>query len=820
MRGKGVDRMDLRVKKNAVQKRTDRAFRKRAKGMVAFVLCALFVLGVFDLGNLMIIKGDEYRSLAQKNQLYDQEITAVRGTVYDSNMTPLVTSSSAWILTVDPKSIYDYFARFNIQIDENTVDTTLAQAEREEFCNFYAKQLAKILGIKKKKIYELLITNKTEEGANIAYKRIKSKINATQRLAIDELFSLRYDYKTGTTLTDEEYKALRAKDDSSLTGHLFTAAKFFEYENDTIRIYPDNNFASTLIGVTNYDGNGVTGVELQYNSQLRGVSGRRVTAKDAGGNAIDSSFETVIDPQEGNGVVLTIDSNIQMYLENALSQALENTGAKGTYGIVMDVDTGAVLAISNKPDFDLNDPYKIVDDDAVKNILAKAKLEKVSMTEQEAETAALYSQWNSFCITSTYEPGSTFKIFTAAAALEEGVANLSTTYTCTGGYNVARGVTIHCANTAGHGTQTFTQGLMNSCNPFFINLGQKLGSESYYKYFEAFGFTEKTGIDLPSEASSVYHSLKNLKVTELASTSFGQSFRISPIQLITAACAIANGGKLMQPYVVDSIVDSEGNIISKKEPTVRRQVISESTAATVRNMMEAVVEGGTGKNAYIPGYRVAGKTATSEKLDQQDEDNPMKYVASFVCFAPADDPEIAILVGVDEPPGQYRGGGVLAAPIAKEIMEATLKYLNVEPQYTQSELEKVSKTAPNLIGQSVSLARQTAANSGLSVKVIGNGDGVISQIPSANQSIPENGIIVVYTEDSSKATVVKVPDFSGMTASQANKKAHEVGINIVLSGPAGEAGAVAYNQSVAKSTEVSPGTSITVYFHTTIQEAD
>ena len=334
----------------------------------------------------------------------------------------------------------------------------------------------------------------------------------------------------------------------------------------------------------------------------------------------------------------------------------------------MDVNTGAVLAMSDKPDFDLNAPYELMDETALER-LKKYEGKKEYSQKQSEE---LYSQWNSFCVTSTYEPGSTFKIFTHPK------------FSCRGAYEVVKGTVIHCANTAGHGTQTFTQGLMNSCNPFFIDIGQKLGVETYYKYFEAFGFTERTGIDITGEAYPVYHAKDKMSIVDLASTSFGQSVRLSPIQLITRDCEIANGGKLMQPYVVDSIVDKNGNIIKKNEPTVKRQVISEGTAKTVRQMMEAVVEGGTGKNAYIPGYRVAGKTATSEKFDSKEQGKQMKYVASFMCFAPANDPEVAILVGVDEPPGEYRGGGVIAAPIAREVMESTLKYLNVEPQYTLS----------------------------------------------------------------------------------------------------------------------------------------
>ncbi|MBO5184773.1 MAG: hypothetical protein J6D79_03445, partial [Clostridia bacterium] len=515
-----------------------------------------------------------------------------------------------------------------------------------------SKNIAKILSVKTKTIYESL--SDTEKP----YVRVAKKVDANRRLSLDEFLNKKYTYgysESGREMT-------------------VTPRAYFSYENDTLRLYPENNFASTIIGVTDSDGKGISGVETYYNTALSGKDGRQVTAKNSIGQALDSSYESVFDAQQGNGAVLTIDSNIQYYLENAFNNARDNTNAKGVYGIVMDVDTAKVLAMSNKPDFDLNDPRTIVDKD-VREALKKEEGKKDYASKL---TEALFSQWNSYCVTNNYEPGSTFKIFTAAAALEEGVANLNTTYTCTGGYHVAD-TTIHCAKVEGHGFQTFTQGLMNSCNPFFINLGQMLGIETYYKYFEAFGFTERTGIDLTGESYPVYHRLSKMGVVELASTSYGQSFRVSPIQMITAACAIANGGKLMKPYVVDSIVDTQGNIISKNEPTVKRQVVSEKTAATVRNMMEAVVEGGTGKNAYIPGYRVAGKTATSEKLDTKD---PNDYIASFICFAPANDPKVAILVGVDEPPGIYRGGGVLAAPIAKEVMESTLKYLNVEPQYT------------------------------------------------------------------------------------------------------------------------------------------
>ncbi len=576
--------------KNKVRKRSDLSFKKRARSITALVLALLLFLNLGRVGWIMGVHGDEYRSIAEKNQLYDTQIKAVRGTIYDCNMTPLVTSSSAWIFCADPAEIKKTFKNYP-DADEIT----------KKFIAYLSKNIAKILSVKTKEISEKLSdTEKT-------YIRLAKKVDANQRLSLDELLNKKYVF--GYTDSGKE--------------RTITPRAFFSYENDTLRLYPENNFASTIIGVTDSDGKGISGVETYYNTVLSGKDGRQVTAKNSIGQALDSSYESVFDATEGNGVVLTINSNIQYYLENALNNALENTKAKGVYGIVMEVDTGKVLAMSNKPDFDLNNPREIVDADT------KKALKKEEGKEDYASklTEALFKQWNSYCVTNNYEPGSTFKIFTAAAALEEGVANLNTTYTCHGSYHVAD-TTIHCAKVEGHGFQTFTQGLMNSCNPFFIDLGQKLGVQTYYKYFEAFGFTERTGIDLTGESYPVYHKLEKMGVVELASTSYGQSFRVSPVQMITATCAIANGGKLMKPYVVDSIVDTQGNIISKNEPTVKRQVISEKTAATVREMMEAVVEGGTGKNAYIEGYRVAGKTATSEKLDTEDP-NEITSLRSF-----------------------------------------------------------------------------------------------------------------------------------------------------------------------------------------------
>ena len=777
--------------KNVVKNRSDMAFKLRARAITALLLAILVLLPMLRIGYIMVAHGDEYREQAQKNQLYDTQIPAVRGTIYDRNMNELVTGASAWMLTVSPLELYKCFET-NVKKYE-----TDYEAAWKEYTKEISREIGHILGVRIKPL--VLELRKKEKK----YLRLQRKINAEQKYELDKLFAAEHVYGYYTTKGGKQKPAS------------FKAAQFFTFETDTLRMYPKNNFASTVIGVTNADGDGITGVEKYYNSTLRGVAGRQVTAKDANQNPIEAGYESVIEPTKGNGIVLTIDENIQYYLENALQTALDATKAKGVYGIVMDPQTGAVLAISDKPDFDLNEPRKLQDKAAVEELkeYEGTKAYNAKLSEK------LYEQWDSFCVTSTYEPGSTFKIFTAAAALEEGVANLNTTYTCGGAYQVTSDTVIHCANTRGHGYQTFTQGLMNSCNPFFINLGQKMGVDTFYKYFEAFGFTERTGIDLTGEATPIYHSHEKMGKVELASTSFGQSFRVSPIQMITGGCAIANGGRLMTPYVVDSVVDEHGNLISKTEPKVRRQVISEGTAATVRQMMEAVVEGGTGKNAYIEGYRVAGKTATSEKLDKRST-GQFLYVASFLCFAPADDPQVAVLVGVDEPPGNYRGGGILAAPIAKDVLEPTLKYLNVEPQYTADELKSISKTTPSLIGKTAADARAKASAQGLTLKLIGAGETVVSQVPAAGQSIPEKGVIIAYTEKNAKSEKLQVPDFTGMTAGEVNETAARYGLNATLSGPYKSAGALAYKQSIAKDIEVQAGSGITVYFQATANMND
>lgn len=781
--GKFVKSLLDNIYVNQVKRRSDKTFKSRARSAVVCLIALILVLNLGAVGAIMIFKGEEYSEIAADNQLKDTIIKPIRGTIYDRNMTPLATSTAAWILSVNPKEIKKKFSSKPEFLDD--------------FYESLADNLARILDVDKQETLEKL---KKEDSV---YQVIKKKVSGAERIELEEFFSNKFEYNYKKQV--KKFGIFTKEVDATFK---VNAGNFFYYESSANREYANGHFASTVIGVVNADGKGETGVESYYDDVLQGEIGRILTATDVAGRELDSSYNAYYDATQGNGVVLTIDYEIQSYLENALNQAYDSISCDGVYGIVMDVDTGAILALSDKPDFDLNNP-RVLDENVNTDILKK--FEKGTTEYSEQYSKLLYEQWSSFCITSNYEPGSSFKIFCAAAALEEDLVDSidAKIYNCTSSTKVADR-TYHCANYKAHGSQSMTQGLMNSCNTFFITLGQKLGIDTYYKYFEAFGFTERTGVDVANEARSFVHEKENMSKVDLASTSFGQGFRISPIQLLTATCAIANGGNLMVPYLVGSIVDSDGNIVSQTQPTVRRKVISEDTASKVRQMMAAVVSDGTGRNAQISGYQVAGKTASAQKLD--DNATEEVYVASFVCFAPADDPEVAILVGVDNTHDGYRSGGAVAAPIAKQVLEPTLEYLNVERKYTSEELAKLNKTTPELIGKTVSAAKSIAASNNLTVRVVGEGDTVVSQMPAGLQSIPQGGVIILYTESGNETQKTTVPDFTGKTVSEVNSLAAQNGINVIFSGPTEEAGVKAYNQSVDPGTKIDLGTSITVSF--------
>ena len=731
---------------------------KRMATRAALAMAGLSLAFLYGIGALIyagLINGEENRLKAERNQLSDTQIAAERGTIYDSNMNVLAKSASAWLVYINPSQIKD--------------DT-----QKELVVN----GLSQILGVDADSVRTK--AEKTKTG----YQKIAGEVETDVKEALEAYIDENSDNKL-----------------SAIIG----------IDPDTKRYYPYSSFASTIIGFTNSDDQGVGGIEMQYDDDLTGVSGRIITAKNAQQGSMSSDYETTYDAKPGESLVLTIDEVIQYYLEQGLEQALVDTGAKYAYGIVMDTDTGAILGMTSKPDFDLNNPRKI------SNAALSETIAAITDDTQRAQetTNALYAQWRNRTISDTYEPGSVFKTVVVSPALEEGVVDLNTTYTCTGGIQVADNYQ-RCWKPGGHGHETLTQGLMNSCNPFFITIGQSLGEERFYKYFEAFGFTEKTGIDLPAEAKPVagktYHALESMGISELSSSSFGQTFQVSPIQMITAVNTIANGGKLMQPYVVDSKLDSDGNVVYKTTPTGKRQVISEKTASTVADMMEQVVSIGTGKNAYVAGYHVAGKTGTSEKIGIEGA-----YIASFAGFAPADNPEISILIAIDEPTGEH-GGGAVAAPIAGMLLEKIMTYLNVEPQYEDDELSNISSVAPSLVGKSVGDAKVSAAK--FTVKVVGSGTKVISQTPAAGQQMRTGGVIVVYTEENAAKQTATVPNLCNMSMSQANSAAVNAGFNIRLSGTTNSGEVLSYKQSVNAGEEAEIGSVITVYFKSNVDVQD
>ena len=580
-------------------------------------------------------------------------------------------------------------------------------------------------------------------------------------------------------------------------------------EQTTKRYYPYGTLASSVIGFTGADDQGLSGIEAYYDEQLTGTNGRIITAKDAKSNNIANDYETSIAATDGDSIVLTINQTIQYYLEKGLRETMNEYQAKGAYGVVMNCNTGAVLAMSSLPDYDCNEPYKLTyskDKKAIKKLSDKT-------AKQEAESAAVQNQWRNFTVSDTYVPGSVFKTFVASAALEENVVNLNTTYNCTGSIQVDK-YKMKCHYHPGHGTQTLTQGLENSCNPFFITIGQKLGVHNYFKYFDAFGFTQKTNIDLPGEASPQYYKEDQYGIVELSSASFGQTNSLTPIQVCTGLCAIANGGKLLQPYLVSSIADANGKTVKKTQTKEIRQVISADTSEKVRKMMKSVVDNGTGKNGYVAGYSVGGKTGTSTKLGESKDGEGDKYIVSFGAIAPSDDPEIAMLIIVDEP-NQDLGGGALCAPIAAQVTQEAMNVLGIEPKYNDSEMKDLSKQTPNVVGKSLDEAKKTLEENNLNFVVVGDDSTVTRQCPSGADTIPNGGTVYLYTDDSEKQTVI-VPNFNGLTVNEAKDLASSSNLNIQIAGNSMSSGTVvAYRQSEETQAKVEKGTVVTVTFKNT-----
>lgn len=719
--------------------------------IMAVVIIFLMTTTVARVFYLTIVRGEELSEKAETQQLKDTEITAMRGTIYDSNGNVLAQSASVWNVFIDPLNIKD--KQRDLIVDE--------------FANLFGYDADE-----KKEFYD-----KTTHQNH--YELVEKKVENNIKEKLSKFVSK-----------------------NELGGCIGT-------EQTTKRYYPYGTLASSVIGFTGADDQGLSGIEAYYDEQLTGTNGRIITAKDAKSNNIANDYETSIAATDGDSIVLTINQTIQYYLEKGLRETMNEYQAKGAYGVVMNCNTGAVLAMSSLPDYDCNEPYKLTyskDKKAIKKLSDKT-------AKQEAESAAVQNQWRNFTVSDTYVPGSVFKTFVASAALEENVVNLNTTYNCTGSIQVDK-YKMKCHYHPGHGTQTLTQGLENSCNPFFITIGQKLGVHNYFKYFDAFGFTQKTNIDLPGEASPQYYKEDQYGIVELSSASFGQTNSLTPIQVCTGLCAIANGGKLLQPYLVSSIADANGKTVKKTQTKEIRQVISADTSEKVRKMMKSVVDNGTGKNGYVAGYSVGGKTGTSTKLGESKDGEGDKYIVSFGAIAPSDDPEIAMLIIVDEP-NQDLGGGALCAPIAAQVTQEAMNVLGIEPKYNDSEMKDLSKQTPNVVGKSLDEAKKTLEENNLNFVVVGDDSTVTRQCPSGADTIPNGGTVYLYTDDSEKQTV-NVPNFNGLTVNEAKDLASSSNLNIQIAGNSMSSGTVvAYRQSEETQAKVEKGTVVTVTFKNT-----
>jgi len=579
------------------------------------------------------------------------------------------------------------------------------------------------------------------------------------------------------------------------------------FKEDTKRYYPFGTFASHVIGYVGKDNQGLGGIEMVYDDELSGVPGRVVTLKNAHGTDMPFQEERHIDSENGLNVVLTIDETIQHFAEKHLSNVYNDAAPKeGAACIIMDVKTGEILAMATMPNFDLNNPNEITNE----RVLEYLETLETDEEYNQAVAAARNKMWRNKAVVDSYEPGSCFKIMTMSMALEEGVVTPEDNFFCPG-HKVVEDRTIHCAERSGHGAQTFRDGVKNSCNPVFIEVGQRVGIDTFKKYYEAFGFRDKTGFDLPGEASGVFYAEDQFKTVELATASFGQGPKITPLQLISAVSAVANGGKLMKPHLVKQYTDENGTVIKKVEPTVVRQVVSEETSKTVCELLENAVTNGSGQNAYIKGYRVAGKTGTSEKLPRGSH----KYTASFVGFAPANDPKIACLVVIDEPVGGSYYGGQVAAPAVGKILEDTLKYLGVEPQYTENEITTIDVSVPDVTGLDVAAAKKKLADLSLKYTILGGGEKVIRQTPLGNATVNSGSVVVLYTEEQENK-MVTVPDLTGKALPRVRSILSSNGLNLSIVG-AGATGSesdrtIAEKQTPAAGSQVPQGTVIQVEF--------
>ncbi len=729
-------------------RRANRVIQTRSFVLMLLMGVGMFVLLFFQLFDLQIVRHEELQSKAVSQQTRRTVVTASRGTIYDRTGNIMAISASAETIILSPLEI-DRAVNDKDAPVSWTKDTLAAGLA--ELLDGDAAAIRKRMDNTKSQ-YEVIKLRAEEDTANA----VRAYINENKIVGV----------------------------------HLVADAK---------RYYPYGSLASHVIGFVGDDNTGLYGLEARYEQELEGQSGMVVSTKDNAGNDMMYAYEQYFAAQNGSDLTLTLDTTIQYYLEKGLDTMTDKfAAANGATGIIMDAKTGGILAMASSPSYDLNDFA------AVQDKTLRERMERGESTLAEMQLL----QWRNKALNDTYEPGSTFKILTLAAALEEGVINKNTTVNCNGYVNISN-YTIHCSNKVGHGLQTLVQSVGNSCNPAFISYGLKLGNTKFYDYMKSFGLMDGTGIDLGGEATGIFADPSSFTQLDLACYSFGQNFNVTPLALITAQAACINGGYLHTPYLVERITDSNGGVTYQHDSTPVRQVISEETSATVRECLEYVVASGTGKNGQVAGYRIGGKTGTADKGQSGD------VVVSFLCFAPADDPQVIMLLTMDTPSrytGTYVSGGNMVAPIASSIMSEVLPYLGVEPSYSAEELLGMDTTVPNVIGMSVEEAKSKLSERGLACKLHGDGQTITDQTPAGGAIIPGKSAVILYAGTDKSTAKCKVPYLIGKTPSEANTAATGAGLFIRFSGAtASESSAVrVLSQTIEAGTEVEAGTVITV----------
>lgn len=741
--------------KNNSKKRAEKGPAQRLRQRTAILILLILVLGfgaaVLRLTYLTTIQSSELQESAVDLQLADTTVSAKRGTIYDANGNVLAESASVWQVVMSP---------VNFKNDKQR------QAA--------AKGLSEIFDLE----YNDVLDDTKQQSHYVVVKR---RIESDEREKVLELIdTLKKDYScSGVIQLLDDYK----------------------------RYYPKNSLASSVIGFTGSDDQGLEGTEYEYDSYLSGTPGRIITAQNARGTDMPFRYEQNVESEDGNNVYLTIDETIQSICEKYMQKGVEDNNVlnKGVC-IAMDVNTGAILAMVTTDGYDLNNPYELSAKD-------KKKIKSTAKSKQaEAESAALSNMWRNKAVADTYMPGSVFKMCIASAALEENLVNDKTSFTCTGSIEV-EGETIHCSNISGHGTQNFVEAISNSCNPAFIQIGQMLGAGKFRQYYQGFGFSDKTGIDLPGEAEDSFWKEGKMGGVDLAVASFGQNFTITPIQMITACAAVSNGGYVVQPHVVSKITDSKGNVIKTVDKKIKRQVISDDTSKKMNEYLEYNTERQGAAAGYISGYKVAGKTGTTEKrgVTKVESSFSEDYISSICGYAPADDPQIAMLVFFDTPDGDAYYGSQVSSPVFINIMSEVLPYLDVKTSYTDEELGYVDASAGDYTGVSVDEAKTAVEADGFTATVKGNGSTVISQIPTVSSGLQKGGSIVLYTDSDSQSETVSVPSLIGLSPDEVNDVASAYGLNVSFSGATTSSG-TSSSQNVEAGTSVSPGTVITVSF--------